>query len=211
MGTKKSVFQPDHVGRPTPNKPGPALTRTHGDGRAVEHAAHVADGMERQYSGGIDPRVGTTPKHQSDLQIHGGMVRQTKSGPAFGGDHASAMDSLSGQVVVPGRVKSAPGWGNDTARSGHPLAKPPGSKNLSAVQPVPGQRSRLTDDPGPGQIGKDARGNPVSVNHVKGKPDADMLYALGRAVLAEAECAPDDAAALSHLGIGTLPPITRSK
>lgn len=201
MSKKPSIFQPDHVGRPTPNKPGPALTRTHADGRAIEHAKHVARGMERQYSGGIDPRIGGREKYQSNLVVHGGMVRQTKNGPAFGGDHASAMDSLTGLAVVPGSVKSAPGWGNAGARSGHPLAKPPGGKNLSPVQPSPGMRSRVGEtfnDAAPGQ-------------NAKRKPDSEMLRSLGKQILAEATCSSDDAMARPDWGIGTLPPVVRSK
>lgn len=180
MSKKPSIFQPDHLGRPTPNRPGPALARHHADSRAIEHAAHVADGMKRQYSGGIDPRVGGREKHQGDLQIHGGMVRRTKTGPlAFGGDHASAIDSLSGEATVPGRVKSAPGWGNDAAQSGHPLAKVPGGKVLTPVTPTPGMRSRSNDRVGGSKPGE---------NHMRGKPDVDAMRSLGAAVLAEALC-----------------------
>ena len=131
---KPNVFQPDHLGRPTPDKPGPALTRSHSPGRAKEHAAHVVYGAERQFSGGIDPRVGGKPKHDGDLKIHGGMIRQTESGPAFGGDHASAMDSLTGLKTVPGK----PGEGAPA----HPLTAAAGAKNYASAKPVIGHRSR---------------------------------------------------------------------
>lgn len=200
MGTKRSIFQPGHDGRPTPNKPGPSLNTSHNPGRAIEHDVHVARGMERRYSGaGIDPRVGGVAKHQSDLQIHGGMVKQTRNGPAFGGDHASALDSLSGEVVVPGTPTNAPGWGNEGARSGHPLVKPPQSKDLHTPLPVIGHRSRTGsadgstgDLPGPGLV---AGGRSFNHDRAQGaavKNHADRI-ALGQRVLSEAlDCAEPD-------------------
>ncbi|HUE11516.1 MAG TPA: hypothetical protein VMQ54_11285 [Steroidobacteraceae bacterium] len=92
-------------------------------------------------------RAGGVSKHAGMVAppIHGGMTRQTKTGQtALGGDHASAIDSLSGQVVVPGTPKTEPGWGNQTARSGNPLVKPPGSKAQTPFKIAPGMSAKNT-------------------------------------------------------------------
>ena len=74
-------------------------------------------------------------KKTAPIKIYGAMVRHTADGSyrAFGADHASAIDLLSGNVVVPGAIKSTPGWGNSGAQSGHPLQKAPQGKNLKPV------------------------------------------------------------------------------
>ena len=82
------------------------------------------------------------PKRVHDINVHPGMVTRSKSGDALGGDHKSALDAVSGNVVVPGAVTTAPGYGNAGVQSGHPFAKPPASKNLKPVAPSFGQRSR---------------------------------------------------------------------
>jgi|SRR5579864_1445138 len=70
-----------------------------------------------------------------DVPIHGGMNTRSKSGVvAYGGDHKSALDSLSGQDVVPGKPGSA--------ATAHPLTKPPVAKGYQPAKPVIGQRSR---------------------------------------------------------------------
>jgi hypothetical protein len=82
------------------------------------------------------------PKRVHTVAVHGGMSKATKSGAlALGGHHASALDSLSGNVVVPGAIQDWPYSGKVTS-NGHPLAKAPASKNLKAVAPSFGQRSR---------------------------------------------------------------------
>jgi hypothetical protein len=85
------------------------------------------------------------PKRMHPVSVHNAMSKVTKDGSvALGGDHASAIDSLTGGVVVPGAAKSAPGWGNGDVRSGNPMARPPASKNLKPVQATPGMRSRTS-------------------------------------------------------------------
>ena len=88
------------------------------------------------------------------------MVRHTADGSyrAFGGDHASAIDSLSGVTVPAARNTSTPGYGKAGVQSGHPFAKAPGSKTLKPIPPSFGMRSRSA------------------------APDTDM-HALGAAIL----------------------------
>jgi hypothetical protein len=80
------------------------------------------------------------------------MTKQTSAGQtALGGDHASAVDSLTGNVVVPGtRNVAQAGWGNGGIQNGHPLAKVPGSKNLKPVPPSFGMKG----DPAMHQLGE---------------------------------------------------------
>jgi hypothetical protein len=82
------------------------LTSHHSPDRDHEHAKAVADGAERHFSGGIDPRVGGKPKTSATpLKIHGGMVSTTRAGIlAHGGDHASYANAVeSGGQVVPNK------------------------------------------------------------------------------------------------------------
>jgi hypothetical protein len=86
-------------------------------------------------------------------------------GDALSGHEASAIDSLSGATVVPGAIKTAPGFGNSGVQSGHPFAKAPATKRLTRVAPAFGMS-------GPGMVAP------------------DDLHELGAAVLAEAaKCA----------------------
>jgi hypothetical protein len=83
------------------------------------------------------------PKRVTDIHFHPGMKTQTKSGAvALGGNHASAIDSLTGQAVIPGAVKSTPGFGNAGVSNGSPIAKPPGAKVLKPVTPSWGDHGR---------------------------------------------------------------------
>lgn len=83
------------------------------------------------YTGGKPP----LPKHGGGVTtVHGQMHRNVDGKPVIGSGHdASYLDSLTG-ATVPGDVKSAPGWGNSTVRSGNPTVHPPGSKNLKQVR-----------------------------------------------------------------------------
>jgi hypothetical protein len=82
------------------------------------------------------------PKRVHAINVHDGMRTRAKSGDALGGDHKSAIDAVSGNVVVPGAVTTSPGYGNTGVQSGHPFAKPPASKNIKPVAVSFGQRSR---------------------------------------------------------------------
>lgn len=130
MGNKH-IFQPGHDGKQTP------------DGRVgtFSHSSHgLGDAQGHAHS---DIARNGSAKHVHDIKVHGGMVRQTSSGVlALGGNHASAIDSLSGQAVVPGAIKSTPGFGNAGVTSGSPLAKPPGAKVLKQVAPSWGDTGR---------------------------------------------------------------------
>jgi hypothetical protein len=118
---------PDHLGRTRPDtNPGRSLARSHAP--TVEVAARHGDRPNIARDAGKG-------KTAYDLKIHGGMTTQTKSGgAAFGGDHKSAIDSLSGQSTVPGK----PGQ----AALAHPLVTPPTAKNLRPVVPTWGMKSR---------------------------------------------------------------------
>jgi hypothetical protein len=97
------------------------------------------------------------PKFVHSVRVHGGMNKVSQSGiVGLGGNHASAIDAVTGATVVPGAVKSTPGYGNSGVHSGHPFAKAPGTKRLAPVRPAFGMKC------------------------------ADNLEELGRAVLAQA-------------------------
>lgn len=134
---------------------------------AFDH--HESHGLGEHVEGHAVPgniaRDGAAKK-STPIKIHGAMVKHTTGGGyrAFGADHACALDSLSGNVVVPGNVKSTPGYGNSGVQSGHPLAKAPQGKNLKPVPISHGQ------------------GVPKSLHSALG----EVLHDLGQAVLTEA-------------------------
>lgn len=101
--------------------------------------------------------LGKPPKikrsYTDPVPLHSGMATQTRnSGVAWGGDHRSYLDAMNGDSVVPGQIKSTPGFGNAGVQDGHPFAKAPYSKVLKPVEIVPGMRSRVGEtyhaDPG---------------------------------------------------------------
>jgi hypothetical protein len=135
----------------------PDCTGNHGgvpirEGMAISHLTHGGgDHVTGHAVQGNIARDGA-PKNVRAVPVHGGMAKQTKSGAlARGRDQASAIDSLSGNVVVPGAPNVAQaGWGNSgIANNGHPLAKRPASKNLKPVSVTPGMRSRGVKARGP--------------------------------------------------------------
>jgi hypothetical protein len=107
---------------------------------------HISHGLGPAHTGHAEPGGNIARdargKRVHAIEVHWGMVTRAKSGDALGGDHKSALDAVSGNVVVPGAVTTAPGYGNAGVQSGHPFAKPPASKNLKPVAPSFGQRSR---------------------------------------------------------------------
>jgi hypothetical protein len=82
------------------------------------------------------------PKRMHPVSIHNGMTERQQTLQGMG--HATALDSLSGQTVTPGKTNSVPGWGNGGLRSGNPMAHAPASKNLKPVAVTPGMRSRTS-------------------------------------------------------------------
>lgn len=138
----------------------------------AHHASHGhGDHMTGHAVPGNIARDGA-PKRAHVVPIHGGMAKQTDSGAvAFGGDHATALDSVSGRTVPAGRSVATPGWGNGTARSGNPMLHEPGSKNVKPVA--------------------------VHPNMTRGANHDQMLAELGRAVLQNGfdASAPDDRSA----------------
>lgn len=126
------------MGKLDPVKLNPAFThhQSHGGGEVV--TGHAVPGNIARDG---------APKRVHDIKIHGGQFKHTADGSAraFGGDHASAIDSVSGVTVPAGRNVAQAGYGNQGVQSGHPFAKAPQSKNVKPAQPVIGQRSRTSD------------------------------------------------------------------
>jgi hypothetical protein len=163
---KSSTVHMDHQGRPTPDLAGGrALARSRNDERG-----HI----ERKDEPNI-ARTTSVGKHAYDLKIHGGMVSQTRTGPlAHGGDHASALDSLSGEMVVP--------YKDGSVAAVHPLSAPPIAKQYigKPVEIYQGMRSRVNEP--------DAVGVGTELARAAANKDAirDAHHALGRAVIGEA-------------------------
>jgi len=83
------------------------------------------------------------PKKVHSIAVHTGMHKRTKNGDyALGGNHASAMDALTGATVVPGAIKSTPGYGNAGVRSGGPIIANPhdGAKRLTPIRAAFGMK-----------------------------------------------------------------------
>jgi hypothetical protein len=155
MGMKKTNLQPGHDGKHPQVAITPGMSVNHmSHGQADHDGHHVPGNLARDGKGKLNRPV----------PVHGGMSKQTKAGGlALGGNHASALDALSGAAVVPGQVKAQSGWGNAGVQSGHPFARAPGSKNLRPVPVAFGQRSR-----GP---------NPDSAMHEIGQAMPDEAFA----------------------------------
>lgn len=132
---KPSAFQPGHDGKHATVPVNPGMTVSHVSHGGGEHVTgHAVPGNVARDG---------APKHISVTPIHGGMVRQVQGEPITGGGHhASALDAISGQTVVPGSIKSTPGYGNAGVQSGNPLGRAPGGKNLGRVSVSFGMRSR---------------------------------------------------------------------
>jgi hypothetical protein len=139
----KARFQPDHGGRHTPVAVHPGMAVSHLSHGAGEHVAgHSVPGNIARDG---------APKNINPVPVHGGMVKQTKSGPlAFGGDHAAAIDALSGREVVPGK--------DGSVANALPLTAPPVAKNFGPVAVSPGMKrqtgnvARSLDDASPTNI-----------------------------------------------------------
>lgn len=131
----------------------PTISRSHGfaaEQPTPSYGSTIARSLDD--STRHDPRQGKS-KAAYDVRIHDGQSKQTKTGPmAFGGDHASAIDSLSGREVVPGK--------DGNVANAHPLATPPTAKNFRPVANTPGMRSRQgglarsLDDPTLHELGR---------------------------------------------------------
>lgn len=145
----ESVHGPSHTGAPKDGffaKPGEPGMLVH-----PNHPAHLAVGQTEQQHVRADLGKAPKPKRAFTLggapPIHAGMLVQTKSGgQAYGADHSSAVDALSG-LRVPA---DSSGRGATVA---HPLTKIAPPKNLKPVQPVPGMRSRSNDSLSSGDPG----------------------------------------------------------
>lgn len=114
MGTKQSIFQPDHTGKRStvPVHPGMVVT----------HASHPigADMPARHGERSNIARDSTVGKHINPTPVHGGMTRRQLT--LKGMQHANE--------VAP------------DANPASPLSKEPQGKNLKPVAPAFGQRSR---------------------------------------------------------------------
>lgn len=114
--------------------------------KVVNHYSHGMGDAIKGRPGSDITRM--APKRLHEIEVAHGMQTATNSGgTAYGGDHKSALDSVSGNVVVPERGnRTAPGWGDASVRSGHPFAKPPASKNLRPVAVHPSQSRGANHD-----------------------------------------------------------------
>lgn len=109
----------------------------------------------------------TSGKHikGGPVPIHSGMATKSETGiPVYGGDHRSAVDSLTGTVVVPGK---------DGSIADHVLTKVPDAKNFGPVPTTLGHRAASN------------RQRARSHNPLLPKSDADD-HALGKTILDEA-------------------------
>ena len=96
---------------------------------------HISHGLGPAHTGHAVPRQ-HRPRRRAETRARNqralGHGHASKSGDALGGDHKSALDAVSGNVVVPGAVTTAPGYGNAGVQAGHPFAKPPAIKKSKA-------------------------------------------------------------------------------
>lgn len=146
----------------------------------VSHNSH-AIGADTPARHGERPNIARDAgrgKHLNPVPVAAGMHRVT--GTNEGAPVVKTLDSI-------------PDASNPNAMD---PTKP--GKVLRPAMPHPSMRSRVNDPPHGGAPGE---------AHAKGRPDGEMLHALGRAILAEATSSPDDRQALTHLGVGTVPPV----
>jgi len=80
-----------------------------------------------------------TEHAHSDIARNGAAKRVTGIEVAHGQRSRS-----SGGATVTGSIKSVPGFGNSTVRSGDPTVHPAASKRTIVAPPVPGHRSRTS-------------------------------------------------------------------
>jgi hypothetical protein len=142
--------------------------------KGVHGPATSGDAFKGHHVPGNVARDGA-PKVHHATPAHGGMTRRQTNMAGVGGlSHAT---------------ESAP-----DASAPSPLDKAAPGKRTVLAKAVPGQRSRTSDTSHSGAPGENhARAAGKGVDH-----------ALGAAVLGEAASAPDDRAALAHLGVGSL-------
>lgn len=124
-----------HTGAPHPKHyaaPGEGL---------ISHPASVPNVAGQTDNTHVKVTLGKIPPikraFSTSVPLHSGARTQTRSGgEAFGADHSSAIDALTGTSVVPGKDGTAPN---------HPLVAPPVAKNYAPAKPVMGHRSRVND------------------------------------------------------------------
>jgi hypothetical protein len=111
----------------------------------ISHYSHgMGDAIKGRPGSGIT-RMAPKKLHQIEV-AHGMQTKAASGATAYGADHRSGLDSVSGATVVPGVVKAQPGYGNAGLQSGHPFARPPGSKNVRAVPVHPSQSKGAEHD-----------------------------------------------------------------
>jgi hypothetical protein len=130
-GKRQTTIGPGHDGGPKDGFYGEV-----GETFAHPHSVpNQARGMEAQQH--TNATLGVPPKMKrsgaENIPIHSGMVKQTKSGPlAFGGDQATALDSLSGREAVPEK--------DGSVANAMPVTAPPVAKNYKPVETSPTMR-----------------------------------------------------------------------
>jgi len=133
------------------------------------------------------PANARATEHGGTDMARNGRGKAHNSVPAHGGMTAQqkAMAGVGGM----GHGTSAP-----DASAANPLAPEAPGKRLSPPMAHPSMRSRIADTAHAGAPGE---------NHARNKGMFDPR--IGRQILAEAESAPDDRAALAHMGVGINP------
>lgn len=117
----------------------------------MKRISHISHGMGEHVTGHGGNCIATNgaPKKITAIAVHDGM-RKTGNfhdGAALGGDHSSALDSLSGATVPARGSMATPGWGNGSLRSGGPIVanRLDGQKRLTKVQAAFGARNPGVD------------------------------------------------------------------
>lgn len=132
----ETTIGPHHDGGPRPGhyaKPGEGL---------LSHPHSVPNVSGQTDHTNVKLALGRAPKPKRAFTdatpIHAGMAVQTHAGEAYGGDHRSAVDALTGLAIVPGK--------DGKVATAHPLTKiAPGKPGMGPVPRAFGMRSRRHD------------------------------------------------------------------
>jgi hypothetical protein len=171
MGTKASIFQPDHSGKR-------ATVPTH-PGMVVSHVSHGAVAGEAAHGGNI-ARDSTRGKHLNAVPVHPASHRVT--GTNIGAPKVETLSAIPDASSPCALDPTKPG------------------KVLHVALPVPGQRSRVGDDLGGGIVQGGKSLNHERAQRSAVKDHADRV-ALGQRIIGEALSAaePDHPAKLGRV------------
>lgn len=176
---RRSTIGPGHDGAAKPgfyDSTGNGLMSHPGSVPAVARPGETSE--HRRATLGVPPKIKRS--YTDPVPIHSGMATQTKnSGIAWGAGHRDYLDALTGDSVVPGQIKSTPGFGNAGVQDGHPFATPPQSKRLTKPEIKPGMRSRV------GETYNAEPGGYHAVGQINRERARDLLHLTGDAVIEE--------------------------